>query len=69
MEKHNINSSAKVAEEDCCRHASGWSACMDCTVEACGQSWLCVGALVVAGPEVMAGFAASCIGAGPNTFC
>ncbi|MEE4248430.1 MAG: hypothetical protein V2I33_23860 [Kangiellaceae bacterium] len=69
MAQQNIDLTTRVSEEGCCRQESGWSACMDCTVEACGRSWLCVGALVIAGPEVMAGFAASCIGAGPNTFC
>ena len=68
MEKHQMKSSFS-AKEDCCRHAAGWSACMDCTAEACGRSWICVAALVVAGPETLAGFAVSCIGAGPNTFC
>ncbi len=65
MQKHKI----LTTKEDCCRHASAWSACMNCTVEACGSSWLCVAALVVAGPETLAAFAVSCIGAGPNTFC
>lgn len=53
----------------CCRNASSWDSCMDCTVSACGSEWWCVAALVAAGPEVLAGMAASCIGAGPNTFC
>jgi hypothetical protein len=70
MDKHNLQTSnSRVNVVDCCRHASGWSACMDCTVEACGTSWFCVAALVVAGPETLAGFAVSCIGAGENTFC
>lgn len=69
IEKHNINSSIKVAKEDCCRHASGWSSCMDCTVSACGTSWACAGAFGVAPREMLAAFAVSCVGAGPNTFC
>lgn len=68
MEKHQLNTNLS-ARTDCCRHEAGWSDCMDCTVEACGRSWFCVASLVVAGPEVLAGFAVSCIGAGPNTFC
>lgn len=56
-------------DETCCRNESSWSNCMDCTVTACGTSWVCVAALVIAGPETLAGFAVSCIGAGPNTFC
>ncbi len=68
MEKHQIKGfSAK--EDECCRNKSGWGDCMDCTAEACGQSWICVAALVVAGPEMLAGFAVSCLGAGPDTFC
>jgi hypothetical protein len=71
VEKHNAIRANTTAldDEDCCRHADGWSACMDCTAAACGKSWLCVAALVAVGTETLAGFAVSCIGAGPNTFC
>lgn len=68
MAKHQLNSNIS-AKAKCCRNKASWSACMDCTAEACGRSWICVAALVIAGPETLAGFAVSCIGAGPNTFC
>ncbi|WP_452601132.1 hypothetical protein [Pontimicrobium sp. MEBiC06410] len=55
--------------QDCCRRKSSWSACMNCTVSACGSNWVCAVAFGIAPLEVAAGFAASCIGAGPNTFC
>jgi hypothetical protein len=70
MEKiKSMNNIEQESAVDCCRHASNWSGCMDCSAAACGRSWICVAALVFAGPETLAGFAASCIGAGPNTFC
>ncbi|WP_458626435.1 hypothetical protein [Winogradskyella sp. PC D3.3] len=71
-EKHNSlnhNSNNSQAKSGCCRQQSGWSDCMDCTVSYCGSKWWCVAGLVAAGPEVLAAFGASCIGAGPNASC
>lgn len=68
MAKHRIISNAS-ASADCCRHESGWSDCMDCTVSACGSSWGCAITFALLPAEMAAGFAVSCIGAGPNTFC
>lgn len=70
LQKHKIefnNSSAKSA--GCCRNESSWSGCMNCTVSACGTSWVCAGAFGIAPREMLAAFAVSCVGAGPNTFC
>lgn len=68
MEKHKMKSGLS-ANAVCCRREANWQACMNCTAEACGRSWICVAALVVAGQETLAGIAVSCIGAGPDTFC
>ena len=68
-EKKDKNQSDFELRRTCCRRASDWGACMNCTAAACGSSWVCVAALVVAGPETLAGFAVSCIGSGPDSFC
>lgn len=59
----------KSATADCCRNESSWSDCMDCTVNDCQGSWLCKIVGIVAPVELVAGFAASCIGAGPDARC
>jgi hypothetical protein len=70
VEKYNLKiTTTAVADDDCCRHESGWSDCVDCSVEACGKSWACVVSIVASGSAVVAGFAVSCIGAGPSAWC
>jgi hypothetical protein len=68
VKEYNLKTTA-VAEDDCCRHESGWSDCVDCSVEACGRSFFCVASIVASGSAVVAGIAVSCIGAGPNAWC
>lgn len=53
----------------CCRKESSWSDCMNCTLDDCTDSWLCKAVALVAPAELLAGFAASCIGAGPDSKC
>jgi len=53
----------------CCRREANWKACLTCTLDACSKSWVCRLSAFVVGPEMAAAFAASCIGAGPNTWC
>ena len=53
----------------CCRKEASWRACMTCTLDACNDSWVCKLTAIVAGPELAAALAASCIGAGPNARC
>ncbi len=53
----------------CCRKESSWSGCMGCTASACSGSWLCKVVAIVAPVELIAGFAASCIGAGEGSRC
>jgi hypothetical protein len=60
---------AKGATAECCRKESGWSDCMDCTFSDCEGSWLCRIAGIIAPVEMLAGFAASCIGAGEGRRC
>ena len=60
---------AKSATADCCRKESSWSDCMDCTVNDCEGSWLCKIVGIVAPVELVAGFAVSCIGSGPDSRC
>jgi hypothetical protein len=59
----------KDADAECCRKESSWSACMNCTIDDCGSSWLCKAAALVMPAELVAGFAVSCIGAGPDARC
>ncbi len=61
--------SLKGAEAECCRKEPGWSACMNCTINDCGDSWFCTAVALIAPVELFAGFVASCIGAGPNAAC
>lgn len=53
----------------CCRKEATWKSCMICTLDACNNSWLCRLTGFVAGPELAAALAASCIGAGPGARC
>lgn len=53
----------------CCRKESGWSGCMKCTMNDCSDSWVCKAVAMIAPAELVAGFAASCIGAGPDSKC
>lgn len=53
----------------CCRKEATWKACMMCTLDDCNTSWLCRLTGLVAGPELAAALAASCIGAGPDARC
>lgn len=61
--------SLKGEDAECCRREATWKACMNCTMDACEASWFCRLSAFVVGPELAAAFAASCIGAGPDTFC
>lgn len=60
---------ANSEEAECCRREKNWSACIDCTIEDCMSSTLCKLATIALGPYLAVGFAGSCVGAGPNTFC
>jgi len=53
----------------CCRREATWKACMNCTLDECSSSWICKVTAIVAGPELAAALAASCIGAGPGARC
>jgi len=59
----------KNVSAPCCRQESSWSDCMDCTISDCGDSWVCKAVAMIAPVELIAGFAASCIGAGPDSRC
>ena len=53
----------------CCRKEASWKACMNCSMDACYENFLCKLTSFVAGPELAAAFAISCIGAGPDARC
>lgn len=59
----------KGATAICCRKESSWSACMSCTVDDCGGSWVCKFVAIIAPAELAAGLAVSCIGAGSDARC
>jgi hypothetical protein len=59
----------KGTSASCCRKESSWSACMNCTLDDCADSWICKAAAIIAPAELVAGIAASCIGAGPDARC
>ena len=59
----------KSVSAPCCRKESGWSNCMECTVNDCEASWVCRLTALIAPVELAAGLAASCIGAGPDSRC
>jgi len=61
--------SSHIENAECCRKESSWKACMTCTLDACNNSWVCKLTAIVAGPELAAALAASCIGAGSNARC
>ncbi len=61
--------STTTEDAECCRREADWKACMMCTLDACNESWLCRLSGFVVGPELAAALAASCIGAGPDTWC
>lgn len=56
----------KGVDSDYCRQEESWSACFNCTMEYCSSKWYCSLAVAVYPIEFIAGFAASCIGAGPD---
>lgn len=61
--------SAKSIRLPCCRKEKNWSACVNCTLDACEESAICRLLTIVSGPTIAAGIAASCIGAGPDARC
>jgi len=61
--------SAKSIRLPCCRKEKNWSACVNCTLDACEESAVCRLLTIVSGPTIAAGIAASCIGAGPDARC
>ena len=63
------DASSKSASAICCRKESSWKACMNCTLDDCADSWVCKAAALIAPVELVAGIAASCIGAGPDARC
>jgi len=69
LKEESQDASLKDADAECCRKESGWRACMNCTTNDCADSWLCKAAGIVAPFELIAGMAASCIGAGPDARC
>jgi hypothetical protein len=66
-ESHDMT--VKGASAICCRKESSWSDCMNCTLDDCSDSWLCKAVALVAPAELVASFAVSCIGAGPDSRC
>ena len=60
---------AKGADAICCRKESSWSDCMNCTIDDCQESWVCKAAAMVLPRQLLAGFAVSCIGSGPDALC
>ena len=69
LKEESQDETLKGESADCCRKESGWSACMNCTVDDCSGSWLCKAVAIIAPVELVAGFAASCIGAGSDSRC
>jgi hypothetical protein len=61
--------SLKGTNAECCRKESTWKGCMSCTIDDCSGSWACKVVGIVAPVELIAGFAASCIGAGEDARC
>ena len=59
-------STLKGAQAAYCRQEESWGDCMACSMEYCSTKWFCSIAVVVYPIEFIAGFAASCIGAGPD---
>jgi len=69
LKEESQDASLKDADAICCRRESGWRACMNCTTSDCADSWLCRAAGIVAPFELIAGMAASCVGAGSDATC
>jgi len=69
LKEESQDETLKGSSAICCRKESGWSDCMDCTAVDCSGSWLCKIVAIVAPVELIAGFAASCIGAGDDARC
>jgi len=69
LKEESQDESLKIASAICCRKESSWSGCMTCTANDCEGSWLCKVVAIIAPVELVAGFAASCIGAGEDSRC
>lgn len=69
LKEESQDESAKAAEAICCRKESSWSDCMNCTISDCEGSWLCRVAGILLPVEMFAGFAVSCVNAGPDSLC
>ena len=69
LEEESHEGVVKGTSAICCRKESSWSACMNCTLDACQGSWVCKVTAIIAPAELAAGMAASCIGAGPDSRC
>ena len=69
LKEESQDETLKGASAICCRKESSWSGCMSCTASDCSGSWLCKVVAIVAPVELIAGFAASCIGAGEGSRC
>ena len=69
LKEESQDETLKGTSADCCRRESSWSDCMSCTADDCSGSWLCKVVAVIAPVELIAGFAASCIGAGEGSRC
>jgi hypothetical protein len=61
--------SAQNEDAVCCRREATWRACLKCSLDDCMASLLCRITSVIAGPDLAAALAISCIGAGPDTWC
>ena len=69
LKEESQDETLKGSSAICCRKESSWSDCMSCTASDCEGSWLCKVVAIVAPVELIAGFAASCIGAGEGRRC
>lgn len=69
LKEESQDETLKGSSAICCRKESSWGDCMSCTVDDCSGSWLCKVVAIVAPAELIAGFAASCIGAGADARC
>ena len=69
LKEESQDETLKGVSAKCCRKESSWSGCMSCTANDCSGSWLCKVVAIVAPVELIAGFAASCIGAGEGARC
>lgn len=66
---HTFKSNSLKKDAECCRKESDWDDCLTCTINYCGSKWWCAAGLVVAGPEALAAFAVSCVGANSDAWC